>query len=76
MNIDRDAITSLISRHPLFGCGCCTSWETYDEQHPDGCPDPDGDGWIDHTDGPGCSRERDRAGVIADAVIALIKEAT
>lgn len=42
--------SSALSRHPLFGCTCCTYPEGYEKDHPDSCPVVDGDVEHDYSD--------------------------
>lgn len=59
--------SSALSRHPLFGCGCCSDPEVYDFDHPDGCPREDG--YTDHAYEGDCWKEQGRSDILAADVL-------
>lgn len=59
--------SSALSRHPLFGCGCCSDPEAYDLDHPDGCPREDG--YTDHAYEGDCWKEQGRSDILATDVL-------
>jgi hypothetical protein len=59
--------SSALSKHPLYGCGCCSDPETYDVGHPDGCPREDG--WTEHDYSDDCWKERGRSAILAADVL-------
>jgi len=56
-----------LSTHPLYGCGCCTWPDRYEEEHPDDCPS--GDGYTDHTYEGSCWKQRGYAEILTAAVL-------
>jgi len=59
-----------LSTHPLYGCGCCTDPESYDAEHPDGCPREDG--YTDHTYEGDCWKEQGYAAILTAAVLTAV----
>lgn len=60
--------SSALSKHPLYGCGCCSDPEDYDSEHPDGCPREDG--WTDHDYGDDCWKDQGRSAILTADVLA------
>jgi len=62
--------SSALSKHPLYGCGCCSDPDAYDTEHPDGCPREDG--WTEHAYEGDCWKEQGRSAILTTDVLTAV----